>query len=44
VVDGHLLEAHVRPTLEIILIQLPSYLRKREDPVMGLPLTAVGAT
>src|SRR5262249_23547619 len=29
VVGGHLLEAHVRPTLEVILTQSPSYLRKR---------------
>lgn len=32
VVGGHLLEGHVRPTLEVILIQQPSYLRKRKDP------------
>lgn len=38
VVGGHLLEAHVRPTLEIILIQPPSYLRKRKDPETGLAL------
>jgi predicted DNA-binding protein with PD1-like motif len=41
VVGGHLLEAHVRPTLEVILIQPPSYLRKRRDPVSGLALIAV---
>ncbi|HYZ39015.1 MAG TPA: PPC domain-containing DNA-binding protein [Stellaceae bacterium] len=41
VVGGHLLEAHVRPTLEVILIQPPSYLRKRRDPVTGLPLLAL---
>ena len=40
VVGGHLLEAHVRPTLEIILIQPPSYLRKRKDPETGLALIA----
>jgi predicted DNA-binding protein with PD1-like motif len=40
VVGGHLLEAHVRPTLEVILIQPPSYLRKRRDPVTHLPLIA----
>jgi len=43
VVGGHLLEAHVRPTLEIILIQPPSYLCKRKDPVTGLALIAVDA-
>jgi predicted DNA-binding protein with PD1-like motif len=40
VVGGHLLEAHVRPTLEVILIQPPSYLRKFRDPETGLPLIA----
>jgi predicted DNA-binding protein with PD1-like motif len=38
VVGGHLLEARVRPTLEVILIQPPSYLSKRKDPATGLPL------
>jgi predicted DNA-binding protein with PD1-like motif len=41
VVGGHLLEAHVRPTLEVILIQPPSYLRKRKDPETGLALIAI---
>jgi uncharacterized protein len=40
-VGGHLLEAQVRPTLEVILIQPPSYLRKRRDPETGLALLAV---
>jgi predicted DNA-binding protein with PD1-like motif len=40
VVGGHLLEAHVRPTLEVILIQPPSYLRKHRDPETGLALIA----
>jgi predicted DNA-binding protein with PD1-like motif len=40
VVGGHLLEGHVRPTLEVILIQPPSYLRKRKDPETGLALIA----
>ena len=40
VVGGHLLEAQVRPTLEVILIQPPSYLRKRKDPETGLALIA----
>ena len=38
VVGGHLIEGHVRPTLEIILVQPPSYLRKRKDPETGLAL------
>jgi uncharacterized protein len=41
VVGGHLLEAHVRPTLEVILVQPPSYLRKFRDAVTGLPLISV---
>ena len=40
VVGGHLVEANVRPTLEVILIQQPSYLRKRKDPATGLALIA----
>jgi uncharacterized protein len=40
VVGGHLLEAQVRPTLEVILIQPPSYLKKRKDPETGLALIA----
>ena len=35
---GHLLEAHVRPTLEVILDESPSHLRKRHDPESGLAL------
>lgn len=40
VIGGHLLAAHVRPTLEVILIQPPSYLRKRRDPETGIALIA----
>ncbi|WEX07276.1 PPC domain-containing DNA-binding protein [Chelativorans sp. AA-79] len=35
---GHLKEAHVRPTLEIILTESPEHLRKRYDPQSGLVL------
>jgi uncharacterized protein len=35
---GHLLEAHVRPTLEVILVETPSHLRKQVDPETGLAL------
>jgi uncharacterized protein len=42
VVGGHLIEAYVRPTLEVILIQPPSYLRKRKDPETGLALIDLG--
>lgn len=38
VVGAHLLEAHVEPTLEGILVQPPSYLRRCRNPVSGLPL------
>jgi predicted DNA-binding protein with PD1-like motif len=37
---GHLLRAHVRPTLELVLEQAPVYLRKRHDPESGLALIA----
>jgi uncharacterized protein len=35
---GHLKQAHVRPTLEVILTESPSYLRKRIDQESGLAL------
>jgi uncharacterized protein len=35
---GHLLEAHVRPTLELILTESPRHLQKRYDPETGLAL------
>ncbi|MFL5819813.1 MAG: PPC domain-containing DNA-binding protein [Solirubrobacteraceae bacterium] len=35
---GHLMEAHVRPTLEVILDESPGHLRKRSDPESGLAL------
>jgi predicted DNA-binding protein with PD1-like motif len=41
VVGGHLLEAHARPTLEVILVQAPSYLRKFRDATTGLPLITI---
>jgi uncharacterized protein len=37
---GHLLEARVRPTLELVLVQSPVHLRKRHDPETGLALIA----
>jgi predicted DNA-binding protein with PD1-like motif len=33
---GHLLEARVWPTLEVIVSEWPAYLRKRLDPALGL--------
>jgi predicted DNA-binding protein with PD1-like motif len=35
---GHLLEARVRPTLEVILTESPEHLRRRTDEETGLPL------
>lgn len=35
---GHLIEAHVRPTLEVVLTEAPEQLQKRHDPESGLAL------
>jgi predicted DNA-binding protein with PD1-like motif len=35
---GHLLEARVRPTLEVVLTESPSHLVREHDPVSGLAL------
>jgi predicted DNA-binding protein with PD1-like motif len=35
---GHLLEAYVRPTLEVVLVEAPAYLRRRVDQDSGLAL------
>ena len=35
---GHLAEAHVRPTLEVILTEPPAHLQKALDPESGLAL------
>lgn len=35
---GHLLEGHVRPTLEIMLLETPAHLRREFDPKSGLAL------
>lgn len=35
---GHLLEARVWPTLEVVLTEWPTYMCKRFDPDVGLPL------
>jgi len=39
---GHLLAAKVRPTLEVILTESPSYLRRAHDPASGLALIRIG--
>jgi predicted DNA-binding protein with PD1-like motif len=36
---GHLLELHVRPTLEVIVTETPTHLRKRSLP--GLPIATI---
>jgi predicted DNA-binding protein with PD1-like motif len=35
---GHLLKAHVRPTLEVVLTESPAHLKRRHDPESGLAL------
>lgn len=38
VIGGHLLEAHVRPTLEVIVTEHPKHLERRYDPLSKLAL------
>lgn len=38
---GHLVAAHVRPTLEVILTESPEHLRKEIDPESGLALIRI---
>jgi predicted DNA-binding protein with PD1-like motif len=40
---GHLQEARVRPTLEIIVTESPAHLCKIKDPESGLALISAGA-
>lgn len=35
---GHLKEARVRPTLEVVVTEEPEHLRRRHDDTTGLPL------
>jgi predicted DNA-binding protein with PD1-like motif len=35
---GHLIEGHVRPTLEIVLTETPGHLQRRHDRASGLNL------
>jgi predicted DNA-binding protein with PD1-like motif len=35
---GHLIEARVRPTLEVMLVESPRRLRRKHDPQSGLAL------
>lgn len=38
---GHLLEARVRPTCELILTESPSHLQKKLDPKSGIALIQI---
>ncbi len=38
---GHVKKAHVRPTLELILVEYPTYLDKKYDPESGLALIRI---
>lgn len=39
---GHLLEARVRPTLEVMLVESPAHLARTYDPTTGLALIRLG--
>ena len=41
---GHLLEAHVRPTLEVTLIESPKHLQRKHDPAAGIALINLDAS
>ena len=41
---GHLLDALVRPTLEVTLVESPAHLRRTIDPATGLPLLNLDAS
>jgi predicted DNA-binding protein with PD1-like motif len=41
---GHLLEGHVRPTLEVVLHESHDHLKRKLDPDTGLALIDVGNT
>jgi predicted DNA-binding protein with PD1-like motif len=38
---GHLLEGHVRPTLEVIVVESPEHLERQTDEVTGLALLKI---
>ena len=40
---GHLIDGRVWPTLEVILVESPRFLRKRHDPETGLALIDLAA-
>jgi uncharacterized protein len=39
---GHLIEGHVRPTLEITITETPAHLTRRKHPELGVALIEVG--
>ena len=39
---GHLLEGKVRPTLEVVVTETPSMLRRRKKPDLGIALIDIG--
>ena len=41
---GHLMEAHVRPTLEVFMVESPERLVRKIDDETGLPLIDLDAT
>lgn len=41
---GHVLDAQVRPTLEVMLTESPRHLQKRHDPETGLALIDIDAS
>ena len=41
---GHLLEGKVRPTLEVVLTETPSKLRRKKRPDLGIALIDIGAS
>ncbi|HHN93504.1 MAG TPA: DUF296 domain-containing protein [Anaerolineae bacterium] len=41
---GHLVEAVVRPTLEVVVTTLPTTVQRRQDPATGLQLWDLGAS
>ena len=41
---GHLIEGHVRPTLEILLTETPTHVKRRFDADSGLALIALDST
>lgn len=42
-IAGHLVEATVRPTLEIVIVETPTHLRRRKDEASGLALIDLSA-